>query len=153
MPNWCEGSLKLKGEPDKIRKFLIDRVLYTDVEDVKENTISDKKVDDDEIYFEIIGWRWVKNTRRAFLTPQFVYYEDCGVISLNMSQAWGFKYDDWLNVSKEYDLEVKLCGVEQGGQFTDYVHIKDGEISNQKSDTYETFEDWLWNVPFPNMGG
>lgn len=56
-------------------------------------------------------------------------------------------------MAQTYDLQIKLYGVEQGMMYTHYIFIKDGKIEEEKTNMYDKYEDWLWNVPFPNMGG
>lgn len=153
MPNWCEGSLKLKGDPKDIRRFLLERVLYDEPEEKEESLIGFKEITDDEINVDIRGWRWIKDTTRAFLTPQVIWYRNNEVINFDISQAWGFKEIEWKTISKEYHLEVKLYGVECGMMFTDYIYIKDGEIIEEKTDVATSYDEWLWNTPFPYMGG
>lgn len=85
MPNWCEGSLKLKGDHKNIRKFLVERVLYTDVKDVPEDTIKDSRVDEHGVSVDVVGWRWIKGTVRSFLLPQYIEYTHEEVLNLDIA--------------------------------------------------------------------
>ena len=81
-------------------------------------------------------------------------HEDYGVCVVDIKQAWGFDAGDsdlqkWKDIAKEYNLDIRLYGIESGMRFCQEIII-----------TKETFEyretkynDWDWDCPFPRMGG
>ena len=116
---------------------------------------------DGELYFNFKHEPHIKDTRRAFITGDSVecYYdnEDEDIVAcVNVKQAWAFAADDggdlkkWQEISNEYNVDIRLFGIEMGMEFTQEVIIIRGQkpIVNEKQ-----YEDWMWECPFPNMGG
>ena len=136
MPNWIEGTLKLRGKREDIKKFL-DEGLVT----VKDQVFDNSK----DGYF-------VKDTRRAFIESNFLYTEKYeGTVCMNVKQAWEFDVEDWAHISETYNLDLKLCGIECGMQFCQVIAIhKPGKVVKDKTIQYA---DWVWECPFPFMGG
>ena len=56
----------------------------------------------------------------------------------------------WIEVSKEYDLDLKFYGFECGYQFNQSIEISKGELIKFKD---ITFEDYQWECVLPNLGG
>ena len=75
--------------------------------------------------------------------------------ALGIKQAWGIDMDDWIELSKKYSLELKLYCIESGMGFYENVHIKNGEILTDDSSGYELgrYHEFVWNCPFPWIGG
>lgn len=144
MPNWIEGTLKLRGKYDDLRKFFDDGI-----ESVGKTYESN--------YSEVVvhGEPWVKDSRRAFLEDGGYAYWECEpdekyTVALPIRQAWNFDDDNWKAVSKNYNLDIRLDGFEQGMQFQQTLEIIGGVIT--KDETVE-YDDWDWECPMPKMGG
>ena len=156
MPNWIEGTLKLRGKRvDIIRFFREGLELSTPID--SENQVTDYS-DDDVLEFDFKEWTYIKGTRRAFITDNYAYMDrDEGVICVYVRQAWAFcagvDSDDlnkWKAISDEYNLDIKLFGIESGMEFIQEMIIIRGRepIVNEWE-----YEDWDWECPFPKMGG
>lgn len=159
MPNWIEGTMKLRGKRENIRRFFregLDPSDWPKPED-RENQVIDKS-NDDELLFFFRNEPHIKDTRRAFITDDNAYMlEDEGIVCVDVKQAWAFVSDDdtksletWKTIANEYDLDIKLFGIECGMCFTQEVIILKGKRPTVNNKQYEN---WDWECPFPNMGG
>ena len=168
MPNWIEGTMKLRGEKKDIKRFFEEGIgvykfeIGTDKNgkaDIKEIEIDKNewlKIEyEDEEGFEVslsYGFEpYIKGTRRAFIIEKDVIYVFCGHACFNIRQAWDFIPDNFVELAKTYNLDIRLFGIEKGMEFAREVEIsKTGEIIIDKEITYD---DFVWECPFPNLGG
>lgn len=168
MPNWCTGSLKLKGNGNNILRFIKEKL---NVYETLAETPLDKKEwlkieeDDNEVnvYFHKDDI-YIEDTNRAFLNLSydmhgptwFIIDKDkpVDVCAFLVSQAWGFRISDWTQIAKEYDLDIKLYGIECGAGFVeDYIITDHGETVIDNSPQFTDCDDYAWNCPFPWIGG
>ena len=148
-------------QPKYICKMM-ERVKKEDLEDGYEVTV-DLKDNGEYIY--------ICDTRRAFIEwdPQLglwtnqmwveYYGEDKSVLSvekeymvcvLPVKQAWSFDYDNWVDISKKYEIDLHLFGWECGMGFDDELEIHNGEVIKNGGHTYDN---WIWECPNPFVGG
>ena len=159
MPNWIEGTLKLRGDRKNIRRFFaegLEASHWTGNEKLEDQVTDMSYVH--ELYVCFQNEPHIRGTRRAFITGSSVWMdmdkETEGIACVDIKQAWCFttedRVDEWKAISEEYDLDVKLYGIECGMEFTQEIIILRGEapIINTKQ-----YTDWDWECPFPNMGG
>lgn len=170
MPNWCEGSLKLRGDPMDILRFIQEGLNVYSYSNSHDNTLLDKSkwmgvienTDSVEIYFDH-DEIYVEDTQRAFinlvytgLAKREVYidkHKNPEICVLHVSQAWSFREEDWIEIAKKYNLDIRLTGIEQGmGFMEDLIITKDGEVTDL-SPSYENYDDFRWNCPIPFIGG
>lgn len=173
MPNWCEGSLKLKGDPMDILRFInegLNAYEYDWVLDKRSSNVVDKSkwmsivdnTDSVEIYFDRDDI-YVEDTQRAFinlvytgLAKRELYidkHKNPEICVMHVSQAWGFRDENWIEIAKKYNLDIRLTGIEQGmGFMEDLIITKDGEVTDL-SPSYENYDDFEWNCPIPFLGG
>ena len=156
MPNWIEGTLKLRGKRVDIIRFFREGLEPPTPID-SENQVTDYS-DDDVLEFDFKDWTHIKGTRRAFITDNYAYMDhDEGVICVYVKQAWAFytgvdsgDQNKWKAISDEYNLDIKLFGIESGMEFIQEMII----IRGRKPIVNEwEYEDWDWECPFPKMGG
>ena len=160
MPNWIEGTMKLRGEVRNIKRFFeegLDASQWVEPEKLEDQVKNESS--DCYMYFTFFHEPHIVGTRRAFITDDSVYCdfeepdEEC-VVCINVKQAWCFttegELDEWKAVSDNFDLDVKLFGIECGMEFTQEVICLRGHkpILNERH-----YENWDWDCPFPNMGG
>ena len=174
MPNWCKGSLKLRGKSDDILRFFKEGLnVYKYKFDEQGNNISevlDKstwfKLDDDSLdpeYSHYDIWLnaielYVEGTNRAFVitdtVDEIVIDKGDNVIAYcEVQQAWGFRVEDWEAISKEYNVDIRLYGIECGFGFEDNIVIIDGKAELAESNNYGSYDGFVWNCPFPWIGG
>ena len=173
MPNWCAGTLKIRGEGSGIRNFIENGLtLYSGSFD--HPTVVDKSkwlYVDYTYYVDTCDDKWVgyhitppyyegvhvNDTNRAFICGDQYLEIPCGesesskIIScLNFKQAWDIRSSDWVGLSKKWNLDFRLFGFESGMEFCREVEVIKGEITMDKTIKYD---DWLWECPMPGMGG
>ena len=177
MPNWVEGSLKLRGKYDDIMRFFEDGInvyhhKWGFEKDETIETVLDKSVwlqMDKSVISGPDGLRgceicfsadepfiYIEGTNRAFLDgDQYIYiYErkdSDAVAFMKIRQAWDFRDEDWVKITKKYNCDVRLWGSECGMCFERIVDIsRDGTINKSLTKKYD---DWEWEAIFPWMGG
>ena len=177
MPNWCEGSLKVRGTKENILNFIKNGLkAYTgkwvNSEYVEEEVDQSKWLDFS--YFDINDpgygpiefngadwWIHIDDTKRAFVneTIPIQFYETSVenkyIAVASIKQAWEFRVCDWLNIANEYDVDLKLYGIEQGAGFWQELSIVDGVIVENSIHGHDSsdYSSFVWDCPFPWMGG
>ena len=161
MPNWIEGTMKLRGKREDIKRFL-DNELGTSSYYGEKRTLEEQvecNSNDEYMEYTFKDEPYIKGTRRAFVTGAYLYMEeDEGTVCIKIKQAWSFdatpgdrELELWKDNAHKYNIDIKLYGVECGMQFCQEVialRNRDRVINNVIE-----YEDWDWDCPFPNMGG
>lgn len=148
MPNWAEGSLKLRGRSENIASALKQMLLNDTVtlEDKWDGTLL--KFNNTAPYFHI------NETRRAFIEQEqievWLEEEFCIVELDNFKQAWSAIPENYQEISSKFDVDIKIFTFECGMEFTQEIEISKGEII--KNVCYE-YNNYQWEVPFSNLGG
>lgn len=213
MPNWAEGTLKIRGKLSEVTRFMDEKVVFVDYTDEPNTTERPAKWEyeqDDEhsVLLEYPGPRqclWLKDSRRNFidldgqcadLTQGCLYIEnkrnepqfyELRTAYLNMTVlknengliwtpdlendpemivifpikiAWGPDENYYMELSKEFDLMFRLYVVEQGMGFYENFTCKGGDLMSEKDEIavdgtnpYDLYARFLWNCPFPGIGG
>lgn len=152
MPNWCKGDLKVRGTMGNIENFLRNAIT---VNGETEPTIN---VDEDSIDFNFKdNYVYFNGTRRQFAEPGsgYAYKGNCNgdnviLVLSGYYGAWSIDAKGLSKLSKEFSVDLKILGFEQGLEFMQDVEIINGEIVK---DVEITFADYQWECPFPNLGG
>ena len=147
MPNWIEGSLKVRGKTQNLINF---------IENVIDNFSKLKYNNDIEYSFE--KWTYIKNSRRAFINDCVIYInsnKENQTIVLPIKQAWSFIASDgeekrWVALANDYKVDIRLQGFECGLEFYQDFAIVNGEII---IDEVKQYENWDWECPMPRLGG
>lgn len=148
MPNWAEGSLKLRGRSENIASALKQMLLNDTVtlEDEWDGTLL--KFNNTAPYF------YINETRRAFIEQEQieVWLEDefCIVELNNFKQAWSAIPENYQEISSKFDVDIKIFTFECGMEFTQEIEISKGEIIKDLCYEYDNYQ---WEVPFSNLGG
>lgn len=151
MPNWIEGTLKLRGKAADLIRFF-EGGFDTKVE---------KKEYSDSVLYTIHDFVYINGSYRAFTHGGYdhdIYTDkpdEIQVALIPIRQAWSFTpYDGaeerWINVAKAYNLDVRLQGFERGIKFFQDVEIVGGKMVRNDEKTYDN---WDWDCPMPRMGG
>ena len=142
MPNWIEGTMKLRGKRENIARFFREGLgpsNWPNPEDRK-NQVTDNS-GNDWLDFSFKNEPYINGTRRAFITDSSVYMDDdYGVVSVDVKQAWTFDdgseggLQSWKDISNKYNVDIRLYGIERGMQFTQEIIIVRGKdpINNVK---------------------
>ena len=171
MPNWCEGTLRLRGKRKDIVKFLKDNIRrvghvsdkfdtvdwpadVNEEDDGQSITVCRGNSNDDILTYD---WFWIAGTHRNFIADNPIYIDMYGtedktytVCIGGLHAAWGVEPEPYVAFSKKYGLDIKIFGSEQGMQFEQCIEIINGKLV--KDEEYR-YEDWDWEAVNPNMGG
>ena len=151
MPNWCEGTLKVRGTKEKLTKFILNGlqpVGFLGEEKSKINLNEHGDIKTKETC-------WIENTSRGFVDGLYIdlsEFEDneiC-VVTLEARFAWGINADELLKTAIKYQVDMKIYAFERGMQFNQDIEIISGKIAK---DNEIKFDDYEWECPSPNMGG
>lgn len=148
MPNWAEGSLKLRGKSENIASALKQMLLNDTValEDKWDGTLL--KFNNTAPYF------YINETRRAFIDQEqievWLEKEFCIVELDNFKQAWRAIPENYQEISSKFDVDIKIFTFECGMEFTQEIEISKGKIIKNVCYGYD---DYQWEVPFSNLGG
>lgn len=180
MPNWCEGSLRIRGKYEDVARFFNEGInAYTRARTIENPNNWDtvkverakwfklEKVSDEYTYINFDNlegnhaWIYIEDTKRAFVNEEIdsitvLTHNDVSTVAFAIKQAWGFEEDNWTDISLKYHLELKLYGIEAGMGFFEDLYIKDGKVVSDNSyapPKNGTYDDFVWNCPFPWMGG
>lgn len=169
MPNWIEGTIKLRGAKDDVLSFVKEKLK------AYPNTWEDnpEPLPHEEWGFEIddrwapdcyeVSWNaeyqpHIDGSRRAFITSNQAYIEPTGeefIVVFDIKQAWAFTPDDtdtsrWEKLSRDCNIDIRLYGLECNMQFGEEIEIIKGKTTMCNVFGYT---DYNWECPFPLMGG
>ena len=171
MPNWCEGTIKIRGKTENIVKWLkeglnkyefdyetnelkpIDKDIWQYIHE--EDGIISIELDLDSRGQDVA----IEETTRAFITSDQVWNLGTNeslnpIIYLNFRQAWGIRPIEFVKLAKKYKLDFNLYGIERGaGRIDAYEIFNNGEAVVDNSKIFAFYSDFFWECPFPWMGG
>lgn len=156
MTKWIEGTLKLRGQSEGLKKFFTEYLdpssYFGEIRTIDDFIKFDFDDEEQEYDVTIIGEPHIKGSRRAFLgEDDYVYWDGAqATIALTIKQAWVFDVEPFEAISKECGLDVRLFGFECVQQFCQEVEIIGGEVIFDNTIEYD---DWYWECPMPNLGG
>jgi hypothetical protein len=144
MPNWCVGTLKVRGEKENIKRFLsygLERSMENNVEE-----------DEYSITVNSKGSFYINGTHRNFIQSDCITWDfDSSVLVIeDFEAAWGIEVEALAKVSQEYALDFKIYVYERGMEFNLDIEIHKGAII--KNDQI-TFTDYSWECAEPQRGG
>lgn len=146
MPNWCEGTLKVRGTLDNVRRFMEKGINWAPSELVVKDY-------DDELEFSVRDtcWRWIKGTKRHFVVvDEDMYFIEGHTLFLHLNAAWCVSAEDLQTVCQTYGIDMKVEAYERGMEFGQIVEIVSGEIIRDEDIDYPDYE---WDCPCPTLGG
>lgn len=151
MPNWCKGSLKVRGTKGNMTKFILEGLHPVGFLSEKHPKLSLNEYGD----IDSNETCWIENTRRGFVEGVKVYlseYEDdeIFVAVFNSKFAWRISADELLKTCEKYHVDMKIHGFERGMEFNQVIEIVDGKILK---DEELHFKDYQWDCICPNIGG
>lgn len=166
MPNWIEGTMKLRGKMSDIKRFIDEGLCRYDLKGEnkypKSDCIKDSSYDETELDYQIFNEPYVEGTRRMFVKDSHIWMNKPeGVCCFNIRQAWSFTSSDTdesnlIALADKYNVDIRLFGIECGMEFVQEVIVRHGHDSEKARIVLNNciqFEDWAWECPFPEMGG
>lgn len=157
MPNWVEGTLKIRGDFENLMDFIksgFDEPFRpTGLKKPQIPFIQSAYAVDDEFFDATINRTChIKGTNRGFATGGDVYLEKgkANTICIPVKFAWCIHADELLDICKTYDLDMRIMGFEYGMEFAQEIEIINGKVT---MDTTIKYDDYLWECPCPLLGG
>ena len=162
MPNWCEGMLKIRGKQEDVFNLIADNLQVWKLVIIREPKFDMReelekeaiKIDrkDKAIYVEKTAY--IKGTHRNFVEPNdiIVYKRKDGnaCIAVEFKAAWDVESEPYIELSKAYNVDIKIQAFERGMEFSRYILIENGNLKEDKEPAYD---DYVWECVMPNLGG
>lgn len=168
MPNWIEGNMKVRGSECDVFKFFSEGFSYYDGEWVTIDGIpqyisvkDESKVrvhiydDGESAEVSIPDGCHIDGTRRAFCMGEDIYFDDIKCEDevtkvVPVRQAWGWVTENYVELSKKYNIDIKLIGWEMGMEYKGELLVLRGKDPEYSETTYD---DWYWETECPTFGG
>lgn len=151
MPNWCEGTLKIRGKQKDVKRFVLEGLRPVDFFGNEKEPLNLDKYNNvysnDSCYIE--------GTYKGFVKDLDVYFdeeEDENIIckAVEAKFARGIEVETLVETSKKYGVDFKIYAFERGMEFNQDIEIIAGEIVK---DEEIKFNDYTWECICPNVGG
>lgn len=162
MANWATGSIRLKGKAKDIVNFMDNGIEGVDyIGHKKPDNVTKVAYGEIECAYAFKGTAWIKDTKRAFIDTDTLKLWNCvyidadnwnDIISIAMplKQAWEVSAENFVAISKKYNVDVAIHAFEMGMKFEQDILIVGGEIKkNDKND----YEDYTFECSMPFIGG
>ena len=151
MPNWAEGTIKLRGRAENIASAL--KYMFCD------NTVTvtvtvEEEWDGEKLIFETTApYFYINGTRRGFIESdslEFLLNQDFLIVELqDFKQAWAAIAENYQEISSKFDVDIKIFTFEKGMKFTQEIEISKGNII--KDIRNDKFSNYGWDVQFSNL--
>lgn len=146
MPNWCEGTLKIRGTAKRVLAFVKTAFEAGEYMIGDNNGLC--------LFVSLKDNAWLKGSKRAFCSG-YIEIETAsangkGVAAVHFMQAWNIRTEDLLRLAQETGVDLKIYAFEQGVQFNRDIEIVDGKVVK---DEHITFDNYLWDCVCPLIGG
>lgn len=153
MPNWCKGNMRIKGNKECIKKFLLEGL--QEVIDILGNT---RKVELNEYNHINYTRLHIKNTMRGFVEgideninlDQYCDENQVCTFVLNVGFAWDVNAKQIQGICKKYHFDTRLYLFERGMEFNRDIEVIDEKITKDNTIKYDNY---LWDCIMPNIGG
>lgn len=168
MPNWCDGSIRVRGTYTQIVRFFSENLVALKGSGPPKFELEDLpvKVYHDGDYYtrlekpdkDCLDEFWFKDSRRQFMNTKCVEIVDTGDGELEpitccidgFRGAWCIDLDYYGPLAVKYGVDIKLVGFDKGCEFMEIAEFyRDGTASEK----IERFSDWDWECIRPNLGG
>lgn len=163
MPNWVEGTFRIRGPKENVSKFAaegLSAVAYNGPTTVKRYEEVDGVIHFDYMDTKLGGppyMLYIKGTPRHFLVDISygidVYKNDEGEYQLvaPFQAAWSINSGNLKAIADKYGVDIKANGYELGHQFEQIIEInRSGKVLNAKTTKYNNYG---WECAMPLLGG
>lgn len=164
MPNWCKGTLKIRGKKEDIVNFLeMGTCFLNSFLELKE--INPEVKLNGEYVLEIkninkekgMDSLYIRGTHRNFIDPieseVYLYRrneKESIIYFKNFKAAWKIDENGLRIISKAFNIDFKIYGFEKGSEFNQDIEIVKGEIVKNK---IIKFNNYQWECTNPEIGG
>lgn len=154
MPNWCEGTLRIRGTIENLRKFIENGLEPIDSMGEPEKPLV-VCADETSLFAERSGLYHIKGSRRHFVEDDYFAANvknpgETAVMAVNMKAAWKIDVQSLRDLCEEFLIDMRIQGFEQGMEFSQIIEIVNGQVVKNEEIKYEN---WTWDCPCPKMGG
>ena len=147
MPNWCEGTLKIRGTAKQMLDFVKTAFEKGDYFFGENNS-------DTYVFVALKDCSWVKGSHRAFCSGAIAISvanaDDKDIAVLNFQQAWDVQSEVLLKLAQQTGVDLKLYAFERGMEFNRDIEILNGVLVK---DNTITFDNYYWDCVCPLIGG
>ena len=155
MPNWCQGTLKVRGEYDNLKAFLENALEECSCYGyLPEGPLLEVEEMPEYVYVTLRRMAHLKDTSRGFVEEDtdILLEKKAGkqIIFLAAQFAWDIKTEELQWLSQEYGTDLKITAFELGTQFERDIEIVQGFIV---LDSTKEYQDYAWMCPCPTVGG
>lgn len=160
MPNWCEGMLKIRGKQEDVFNLLADNLQVWKVVTIREDGMREEldkeaiEIDREDGTIYVKRTAHIKCTRRNFVEPNEINVwkrkDGNACIAVEFRAAWDVESEPYIELSKAYNVDIKIEAFERGMEFSRYILI---ENENLKEDKETGYDDYVWECVMPNLGG
>lgn len=153
MPNWCMGTLKIRGKQKDVKRFVLEGLRPVDFfGNEKEPPLNLNKYNNVSSNYSC----YIEGTCRGFVEDLDVYFDGnenaeniiCKAVEAKF--AWGIDATEFVEISKKYGVDFRIHAFERGMEFNQDIEIIAGEIVK---DEEIKFNDYTWECICPNIGG
>lgn len=156
MPNWCEGTLRVRGSKENLTKFLKES-LVKQIFNHQSTTIKEEllQIDDELEEIEIQKKTRIIGLGRCFIETDYIFPRKIKnsklyVVAIPCKTSWSFKAETLLDLATKYKIDIRVYGFELGMEFNQDIEIIDGKITK---DNCIEFDNYDWDCIMPNLGG
>lgn len=159
MANWAEGTMKIRGKRTDVLNFLRTGLQAVDWNGNNTGlTVEYDENDDDYATSLVVGKGtyeiYIVGTRRAFIAKDSdEFYLDNGkssIVEFDFKQGWAVIPENFIELSRTYDIDFHIFTFEMGYEFTQEVEIVYGKLTKDIALKYDNYE---WEVSFSKLGG
>lgn len=151
MPNWCTGTLKVRGTQQNVERFLAESMPQFHCPlDMNECETTLIRQPNSDIYNG-----YIVGSKRSFVESDiaFLFPSNNNTIILMFERvdcAWSFDVNEFAELSKKFQVDFFFYGFEQGQAFNQKVEIHNGVVIKNE---IIKFDDYQWECIYPYLGG
>lgn len=159
MPNWCEGTLKVRGSLENLKTFVLNALKECRYYGAPpEGPLLDVYESEQEFEAKLNRTAHLEGTSRGFVESdngyQYFYFNDEDgdqILLLHKTQfAWNIDAEELRHLCNKYHVDMKITAFESGMEFQRDIEIVKGVIVMDNTTEYA---DYQWQCPCPSMGG
>ena len=156
MPNWAKGEIRIRGNQENVKKFILEGLEEVSGSIFEEEIKPIKKDEYDIVQYDCVH---ICNTFRGFIDDLFIdlnFTDDFDdrdkkvYISCKVRFEWGCKIEEIQEIAKKFNIDIRMYLFEAGMQFNRDIEIIDGEILKDSKIQYNNY---VWECIMPNLGG
>lgn len=159
MANFCQGILKIRGDKKDICNFIENNLTYypnpnnLNVQLYFKETFENDYEIDYELHWEV-RYVHLNNSKRHFIKDNqiIVHNEDdkYWITCVTLTACWDIDIDYLVDISKDYNIDLKIYAFEKGMEFNRDIEVHKGKIIKNK---YINFKNYTWECICPTIGG